>query len=91
MKQPEHAKAALCAIWNYLIYGRSIKNDAHFIPPGEDNQVIGFWDSGDRKCLHQRLLRIPAGTKNKEGIEYVLAVIEEMKDDNADLIFDVEK
>jgi hypothetical protein len=81
----------LKAIWNYLIYGRSIKNGRNFTSHDNDNQVIGFWDAEERIFLHNQLSKIDIKTNDSEGVEYVLSVIDEMKDDKSDLIIYVEK
>ena len=81
----------LIKLWNYLTKGRSIKNNDPFISPGNEGYVIGFWDSGERGFLSQRLSKLNKARKNNQGIEYVLSVIEELKNDHLDLILDVEK
>ena len=81
----------LMTIWNYLIKGRSIKNNSSFISSHNDGQVIGFWDWSERDFLSQRLVKFDKGLKDNEGIEYVLSVIDELKNDKSDLIINVEK
>lgn len=84
------ADKRLSTIWSYLTNGRSIKNNNPFISSDNEN-VIGFWDYGDRDFLYHRLAKLEKGQKNNEGIEYVLSVIDEMIKDNSDLIINVEK
>jgi hypothetical protein len=81
----------LMIIWNYLIKGRSIKNSNPFISPDNDGPVIGFWDWSERDLLKQRLLKFYKGRNDHEGIEYVLTVIDELKNDKSELIINVEK
>lgn len=87
----ESSDKDLMTIWNYLIKGRSIKNNNPFISPDNDGQVIGFWDWSERDFLSQRLLKFDKGRKDNEGIEYVLSVVDEIKKDKSDLIINVEK
>jgi hypothetical protein len=81
----------LITIWNYLTKGRSIKNNCPFISPDNDGQVIGFWDWSERDFLSQRLIKFDKVERDNEGIEYVLSVIDELKNDKSDLIINVEK
>jgi hypothetical protein len=78
-------------IWNYLTMGRSIKNNKPFIPPSKDGQVIGFWDRNDRDFISKRLVKFNKAHKDNEGIEYVLSVIDDVKNDKSDLMIIVEK
>jgi len=77
--------AELHSLWNYLKTGRSVQNGEAFM--GNGGEVIGFWTKPEMEILQEKLKKLPL----LPGIEFVLSVLEELKNNANELVFNVER
>ena len=77
----------ICSI---LDKGKSLMNDNPFISSDDENKV-GFWTIKEQRRLKKKLNDSINLFDKTEGFDYLISVLEEIKDKNQELIIDIEK
>ena len=75
-------------IWNYLINGRSLKNDNEFIAKNAGYQVA-YWKPEEWTHLEKSIRRKFGGNPAFSGIEYVIQMIESLPNRYVDVIIGI--
>ena len=90
-KIEKYGNEELKVLWNILQKGKSIIDGNPFISSDEQNWIIGFWSKKDQNCLRIKLNDFVKSISEKpEGIEYILSVLDEVKNENVQLVLSIE-
>jgi hypothetical protein len=77
----------LIKFWDYLISGRSLKNNNRFL--SNDHFLVGFFTIQEQQQFLKLILEYFGSSPNDKGLTYILQVLNEIKNLRTELIITV--